>query len=148
MIFLGKINTSAHRISIQHQHTINLMSTFSQFERRTSPFRWRSSSSDASHMILALVRTRKSSWYSSVTLSWARARTNAWSTVARSKSSHRWSACSRSRGPPSVASDGPQRENSRMDFTCKINFYDIRRANFHSISRLWSSSSVTSFLQI
>lgn len=78
-----------------------------------------SNKTEASHIILAVVLTRKSRWHSSNAVSSTRVCTRPCSTVARSRSSHRCSTSSRSDdGVPNATSIGPHRENSSTDFTC------------------------------
>lgn len=103
---------------------------------RTKRFRCSSKSNDASLMIFALVRTRNSNWYSSVTVRGALVLTNAWRTFALSRSNHLWRVISLSRGPANVTSAGPHRENSRMDFTY------VENTDFRSVSGFfWINAS-------
>lgn len=77
-----------------------------------------SKSNDASHIILALLRTRNNKWHSSYTVSCIFAQTKPCRTVARCRSNHLCSASSRSLMLfPRVTSDGPHSENSKTDLT-------------------------------
>lgn len=107
-----------------------------------------SSIKEASHIVLAELRTKNNRWHSSSTDNCTLVPTSPCSTVARSRSSQRCRASSRSFiGTPWATSEGPHKENSRMDFTwlrdMALSFFRrvlIRAASFVAVK---SSSRAT-----